>query len=252
MRNLARAAITLCVTVAVFAGGSASAAPVILSPRGTVTPGGTFQLDSGRWYPDTGGCSSKVKVTIRDAAGKTWSIGRYEPRFSLFENHFPYEIYDRSVRVPEGMKAGSARVKAEQTWGFRFPIIKICIDLFKVSATRNITVQGAVGNDPPVISDLSGNSPRVQRTSQPITWTASEPCTMTLRLLQDVGGVEVDLGPIVENYPSVAGANTYAWDTTLGGAVLTTGDYRILSRCVDASNAASAPTFTTFHMRFQR
>jgi hypothetical protein len=241
-------ATALCVLLVV--GPAATAAPVIHSPRGTITPGGTIRIDSGRWYPDTGGCASKVKVTVTDSAGEVWNVGNYNPRFSLFEGHFPYEIYDRSKRVPEGLAPGTARMRARQVWGFKFPVINICIDLFSVSATRTLTIQGALGNAPPVISDLSAGTTRHQRTPQPITWTATEACAMSLTLIQSVGGVEVELGTLVDNHPGVVGANSYGWDSTFRGADLTTGTYRLKSRCVDTDASASAPDFTSFRMGF--
>lgn len=231
--------------------GSASAAPVITSPSAgsRITPGGTLYLESGRWYPRAG-CGGKVTLTVRDSGGKTWTLGRLTPRFSLFENQFPYFIYDRSLSVPAGMKPGPARFKAKQTWGIKFPVIDLCIDLFTVSAARTVTVEGAVGNDPPVISNLSAGTTRTQSTVQPITWTASEPCAMTLTLFQSVGGVEVEVGRIVEGRPGVAGANSYAWDSRIAGADLTTGAFDVEARCTDSQASTSAPRFTTFRMRF--
>ena len=231
-----------------------AADPVIVSPAGgsTLTPGGKFQLDSGRWYPDVGGCASKVKLTLTDSAGKDWGLGSYEPRFSVFEKHFPYEIYKRSVRVPEGVKSGQAQLKAKQVWGFKFPVIKICIDLFSVSARRTLMIAGATGNDPPVISDLDAGDTRRQRESQPVTWSSSEPCTMALTLYQEVGDAEIELGDIATGYPSTNGANSFDWDSRLGSADLTTGGYRLKARCVDPDGSASAPRFVEFHMGFAR
>lgn len=228
---------------------SASAAPVISSPGSgsTVTPGGDLYLESGRWYPSSG-CAGRVKVTIKDSGDRTWNLGRFTPQFSLFEKQFPYFIYDRSVPVPAGMRPGPARMRAEQVWGVKFPVINICIDLFKVSASRSIVVEGAVGNDPPVITDLSAPGKRTQRTPQPVTWTASEPCAMTLSLHQSVGGVDVELGNIVEGHPGVAGANSYVWDSTFAGADLTSGTYELEARCTDPENSMSAPRFTSFLM----
>lgn len=248
-----RSCIAVAVTVAALligVAGPASAAPVITKPAGGahITPGGTLYLESGRWYPRAG-CGGKVKVTVR-AGGKTWTLGRFTPRFSLYENQFPYFIRDRSVSVPAGMKPGTARMNAKQTWGIKFPVINLCIDLFTVSATRNVTVVGAVGNDPPVISDLSAGTLRTQSTVQPITWTASEPCAMTLTVFQSVGGVDVGVGKIVEGHPGVAGANSYAWDSRIAGADLTTGSFDVEARCTDSQASISAPRSTTFRMRF--
>ena len=250
----ARVAIIAALAAALAcAAGPAIAAPVITSPAAgsTITPGGKLYLESGRWYPSAG-CSSKVKVTVRDSAGDTRTLGRFAPRFSVFENQFPYFIYDRSVSVPAGMKPGTALMKAGQTWGFKFPVINLCIDLFTVSATRTVKVEGAVGNDPPVISALSAGATRIQSTVQPITWNASEPCAMTLTLVQSIGGVDVDIGPIVEGHPGVAGANSYPWDSKFTGADLTTGSYNIEARCTDSQASSSAPRFTTFRMEFLR
>jgi hypothetical protein len=249
-----RGAVAVATTVALISVVvPAHAAPVITSPAGgeTITPGGRLYLESGRWYPPAG-CASKVKVTIRDSAGDTRTLGRFTTRFSLFENQFPHFIYDRSVAVPAGMKPGAARMRATQTWGVKFPVINICIDLFTISATRTVNVEGAIGNDPPVITALSAGTTRTQGTMQPITWTASEPCAMTLTLVQSVGGVGVDIGPIVESHPGVEGANTYAWDSRFAGADLTTGNYDVEARCTDAQNSSSAPRFTTFRMEFRR
>ena len=246
-----RATTVVVITLSgVFASVPALAGPVIVNPAkdSTITPGGTFGLDSGRWYPPTG-CTNKIKVTVKDAAGKTWTLGRYTPRFSLYEKQFPYQIHDASVDVPEGMEPGEARLTARQTWSFKFPIINVCIDLFSKSVSRSINGSGAVGNSPPVITDLSGPAERRQRTTQPITWTSSEACAMTLTLLQEIGGVMVELGPIVEDHPGIAGANAYEWDSTFGGADLTTGTYRLQARCVEGGSA-SAPVFTSFEMGF--
>ena len=254
VRAFASRAAVVATAALILTTAPAAAAPVIVSPSAgsTLTPGGKFQLDSGRWYPDIGGCASKVKLTLTDSAGKDWSLGKYEPRFSAFENHFPYDIYKRSVRVPEGVRSGQARLKAKQVWGFKFPVIKICIDLFSVSARRTVTIAGATGNDPPVISGLDAGDTRRQRESQPVTWSSSEPCTMALTLYQEVGDAEIELGDIVTGYASTAGPNSFDWDSRLQGVDLTTGEYRLKARCVDPESSASAPKFVGFHMGFAR
>ena len=246
------AAITMTIASLVVAvAPRAEAVPQIEIPLhlATITPGGTMSLQSSGWAGKAGTCSNKVKFKIKDSNGTSFTIGNFSARFSLFEDAGPYWVYRRSVDVPSGIAPGRATLVGYQSWEVGFAGLG-CVRLFEHDAKRPITIAGAVGNDPPVIEDLS--VPEVpQGVGTPITWTASEPCSMEIALFAEVRRGELaEIGSIASDIAGVAGPNQYLWDGSIDGSYLPPGTHRLRARCTDASGGGSAPRFTDVTVRY--
>jgi hypothetical protein len=136
-----------------------------------------------------------------------------------------------------------------QSWEVGFAGLG-CIRLFEHDAKRSITISGSVGNDPPVIDDLSAPTLR-QGIGTAITWTASEPCSMDIGLYAEVRSGELaEIGTVISDIAGVAGANQYLWDASVDGSYLPPGTHRLRAQCTDPSGSSSAPRFTNVKVAY--
>lgn len=209
----------------------------------TITPGGTMGIASSGWGGKVAGCPNKVKFTIKDSKGKKFTIGRFSARFSLFENAAPYWVYRRSVDVPAGIAPGPAKLIAYQSWEVGIAGVA-CFRVFEHDAKRPITIAGAVGNDPPVITGFAAPSVP-QGVATAITWTASEACSMDINLYAEVRrGERAEIGAIATDIAGVQGPNQFLWDGSVNGSYMPPGTHRLSAQCTDPSESRSAPDFT--------
>ena len=219
----------------------------IPTANATLTPGGTTRLESGGWFGPTT-CPNKVKYEL-EASNHTYNLGSFQPKFSVFEHQAPWWVYKRALAIPNGAKAGNARIVAKQDWEFKFPAVG-CLKLFRVNASKKVVISGAVGNDPPVISGAQVASPATQGTAT-LSWTSSEACTTTIELWADTGDGAHDLmGNLTTDLAAVSGANTFEWDTTFHGSFIPPGEHQLRLFCVDSSSARSATKIVTFDLGF--
>lgn len=243
----------LRVAIALWGLLAASAAAGPLDPRLEVSkwsrevlPGDHIYVDGYHWFSLIApNCDGSVRLKLTDAEGTRWGLGRLDGQtgMELLVDYEGEQLGDMTgrLRIPEGVAPGPARIRAKQYLRLRIPPLSCSqIQLATKSATARITVLGAVGNSPPRLAGLSA-APVRQGAPTPISWTASEPGSTTIRLAYEfVAGRWIDLG-VLAMVPTVAGANAFAWDGSLGGHFLPAGGYRVELQQTGDAGELSAP-----------
>jgi len=258
MRSLRR----LLVASALLAATAGPAAAGPFDPRleiwaydREVLPGDSITIDGYHWFSlISPNCDGSVQVTLTDAEGKNWSLGKLGGQTGLellvdYEGEAVGDMTGR-LKVPNGVAPGPAKIRAKQRLRLKiFPLSCSQIQLATKSATARITVLGAVGNSPPQISGLAAPTIR-QGIPLPITWTASEAGATTIALeYQFVEGRWLDLGQI-GNVATVAGGNAFPWDGSLEGHYLPAGVYRVTLEQTGDAGELSAPARTMFRVAY--
>jgi hypothetical protein len=246
-------ALAVCVGLASASAVEARAPKLRIYPK-QFNPGDQIFVDGQLWLWMVGlGCDSKINLSLRDSKGHEHSLGRVGGKTGLslvlYEGHGDFAGI---VHVPEGGVApGPATVHGVQRLRVKFPGLG-CSQLQiarKSTTVRNLTVLGAEGNSPPVVTGLAA-PPMRQSVPAAIAWNASEAGHSTIDLEYVFTPKRLIKVGRIFDADTPAGANRFAWTPSFGGQALPTGRYRIAIRTRDAQDSQSAPKLTTFPLGF--
>lgn len=198
-----------------------------------VAPGDPLWISGEGWLPRMT-CKNRVRFTVIDSGGRRHGAGKLAPPR---HSRLVADLYG-AIRVPFGVRAGMARVKAVQLAQFKVPYLG-CLAFARKQSSFRIRIRGEEGNDPPEVTSLATPPVRQTRPTS-FSWTVSEPgrTHVALEYLMTPSRI-LEIGAILdEDRP--AGTNALSFDATVGGRVLPPGRYRITVQHTDAAGAKSA------------
>jgi hypothetical protein len=190
------------------------------------------------WFRPTN-CPNKPVATLVDAFGRSFDLGSI-PFDQSETNSPPYLVagFYGPVALPLGAAAGSAHITVRQQLEFKLPVVG-CFVLATKQATASLTIEGAVGDDPPELSNVHVPGAVVQRQSAQITWTLSKAATVDVSVGYRFNQTQVfwlDLGSL----SAPAGAGSFSWNGTYAGHAVPIGDYTMRLGATDGANEQSA------------
>jgi len=191
------------------------------------------------WFRPTN-CPNKPVATLVDSLGHSFNMGSI-PFDQSETNTPPYFLagFYGPVTIPLGAAAGKAQITVRQKFEFKLPGVS-CITLATKQATASLTIQGAVGDAPPVLSNVHVPPAVVQRQSTQITWTLSKAAAVDVSVGYRFNQSRIfwlDLGSL----SAVAGTGSFTWNGTYGGHAVPIGRYLLRLEATDAASELSAP-----------
>lgn len=226
-------------------GPPSSPAFEVNEPNHEVRAGDGAQVRGHSWFPSLT-CTSPVKVTLVDAAGKHHKIGTVLPvdgavtfdTDSKFKVGLQLANIRGGVRVPEAAATGRARVIGDQTLRFKF-LFPPCLELATMRKTTHVQVKPA-RYDSTVITGVSATA-GARGTPVRLAWRLSRGGRVRVRLEYLFTASKVlDISTPLDGQRS-AGAQTLDVSTLMAGHPLPAGGYRVRIELIDPQGSALIP-----------
>lgn len=242
--------------------GTSCDARLTVGACGDVRAGESASVVGYTWFFELN-CQSRVRLTLTDAANRTYSLGEIRPRFGDVHVDVPTGSTTKpnggfslaaiiaDVVIPEAAAAGPGTVLAEQPW--RMKLFGFCFTLNVKRYRARVEILPA-RFDSTVLTGVS-LSPVRQGEPATLSWRLSRPGLVHVALgYRFTPKRALPLGVVLaEQRP--AGANTFALPMSLQEKSLPPGDYFVRLELVEPANSGLTPALPkqlSFELRYRQ